>query len=83
MKARFISNVSNARLLRNRIDKGEGFKTEYVIERVIYLSKREFIPFRERLLKMSQILPCIKMICLLMKTTLGIFLCFAVSSATS
>lgn len=49
MKARFICNVSNARLLRNRIDKCEGFETEYVVERVVYLSKREFIPFRERL----------------------------------
>lgn len=50
MKARFICNVSNARLLRNRIDKYEGFEAEYVIERVVYLSKREFIPFRENLL---------------------------------
>lgn len=49
MKARFICNVSNARLLRNRIDKCEGFESEYVVERVVYLSKREFIPFRERL----------------------------------
>lgn len=51
MKTRFICNVSNARLLRNRIDKGEGFEAEYVVERVVYLSKREFIPFRERLLE--------------------------------
>ena len=51
MKTRFICNVSNARLLRNRIDKCEGFETEYVVERVVYLSKREFIPFRERLLE--------------------------------
>lgn len=50
MKTRFISNVSNARLLRNKIDKCEGFEAEYVIERVVYLSKREFIPFRENLL---------------------------------
>ena len=50
MKTRFICNVSNARLLRNRIDKHEGFEAEYVIERVVYLSKREFIPFRESLL---------------------------------
>jgi len=50
MKTRFIYNVSNARLLRNRIDKCEGFEAEYVIERVVYLSKREFIPFRENLL---------------------------------
>ena len=51
MKTRFICNVSNSRLLRNRIDKGEGFEAEYVVERVVYLSKREFIPFRERLLE--------------------------------
>ncbi len=51
MKARFICNVSNARLLRNRIDKGEGVKAEYVVERGVYLLKREFIPFRERLLE--------------------------------
>ena len=51
MKTRFICNVSNARLLRNRIDKGEGFEAEYIVERVVYLSKREFIPFRERLLE--------------------------------
>lgn len=50
MKTRFICNISNARLLRNRIDKCEGFEAEYVIERVVYLSKREFIPFRENLL---------------------------------
>ena len=50
MKAKFIDNVPNARLLRNRIDKCEGFEAEYVIERVVYLSKREFIPFRENLL---------------------------------
>lgn len=49
MKARFICNVSNARLLRNRIYNGEGFETEYVVERVVYLSRREFIPFREHL----------------------------------
>ncbi len=51
MKTRFICNVSNARLLRNRIDKCERFEAEYVVERVVYLSKREFIPFRERLLE--------------------------------
>ena len=43
MKTRFICNVCNARLLRNRIDKYEGFEAEYVVERVVYLSKREFI----------------------------------------
>ncbi len=34
MKTKFICNVSNARLLRNRIDNGEGLKVEYVVERV-------------------------------------------------
>lgn len=51
MKVRFICNVSNVRLLRNRIDKGEGFEIEYVVERVVCLSKREFIPFSEKLLE--------------------------------
>ena len=51
MKTRFICNVSNARLLRNRIDKGEDFVAKYMVERVVYLSKRELIPFRERLLE--------------------------------
>lgn len=51
MKARFVCNVSNARLLRNRIDKDEGFEVEYVIDRVVLLSKREFIPFREHLME--------------------------------
>lgn len=51
MKTRFICNVSNARLLRNKIDKGEEIEAEYVVERVVYLLKREFIPFRERLLE--------------------------------
>lgn len=50
MRAHFLCDVPNARLLRNRLDKGEGFEAEYIVERVIYLSKREFIPFRERLL---------------------------------
>ncbi len=50
MKDRFICNVSNAMLLRNRIDKCEGFEAEYVVERVVCPSKREFIPFREHLM---------------------------------
>ena len=49
MKARFLCNVSNARLLRNRIDNDEGFEAKYVVERVVYLPRREFIPFREHL----------------------------------
>ena len=44
-------NVSNARLLINRIDKDEGLEAECVVEQIVYLSKREFIPFRERLLE--------------------------------
>ena len=51
MKARFVCNVSNARLARNRIDQSEGFEAEYTVERVIYLSKYFFIPFREHLLE--------------------------------
>lgn len=60
MKARFVCNVSNARLARNRIDQGEGFEAKYVIERVVYLSRREFIPFRERLLEDDPILQSTK-----------------------
>lgn len=51
MNAKFLSNISNARLLRNRLDKCEGLDVEYVIERVVYLSKRDFIPFREHLME--------------------------------
>lgn len=49
MKARFICNIPNTRLLRNRIDNGEGVEAEYVVERVLYLPRREFILFREHL----------------------------------
>ena len=51
MKARFVCNVSNARLARNRIDQCEGFEAEYVVERVIYLQGDYFISFRSRLLE--------------------------------
>ena len=51
MKARFVCNVANARLARNRIDQCEGVEAEYIVERVIYLSKYFFIPFREHLLE--------------------------------
>lgn len=51
MKARFVCNVSNARLARNRIDQYEGFETEYIVERVIYLQGDYFISFRSRLLE--------------------------------
>ena len=51
MKARFVCNVSNARLARNRIDQGEGFNAKYVVERVIYLAKYPFLHLREYLLE--------------------------------
>ena len=51
MKARFVCNVSNARLVRNRIDNGERFETEYIVERVVYLARNSFIYFREHLLE--------------------------------
>lgn len=38
-------------MLRNRIYKCEGFEAEYVVERVVYLSRRGFIPFSEKLLE--------------------------------
>lgn len=43
MKARFVCNVSNARLARNKINRSEGFVAKYVVERVIYLAKDYFI----------------------------------------
>lgn len=51
MKVRFVCNVPNARLARNRIDKLEGFEAEYTVERVIYLQGDYFISFRSRLLE--------------------------------
>ena len=51
MKARFVCNVSNARLARNRIDQCEGFEAKYIVERVIYLQADYFISFRSRLLE--------------------------------
>ena len=51
MKARFVCNVSNARLARNRIDQREGFETKYTVERVIYLAKYPFLHLREYLLE--------------------------------
>ena len=38
MKARFVCNVSNAILSRNRIDKCERFEAKYIVEWVIYLA---------------------------------------------
>ena len=60
MKARFLCDIPNARLLRNKLDRGKGFECEYVIERVVYLSKREFIPFREHLLEPTPFVSCHK-----------------------
>lgn len=51
MKARFVCNVSNARLARNRIDQCEGFEVKFKVERVIYLQGDYFISFRSRLLE--------------------------------
>ena len=50
MKARFICKMSDARLVRNAIDRKEGVIHEYVVERTIYLSKEKFIRFRCHLL---------------------------------
>lgn len=60
METRFICIVSNARLLRNKLDRGEGLTAEYVIERVVYLSKRDFIPFREHLMEETPFVSCHK-----------------------
>lgn len=51
MKARFIKDMPNARLVRNKADMKKGKLVEYVIERSIYLGKQFFIPFREHLLE--------------------------------
>lgn len=51
MKARFVCNVSNARLARNKIDKCDGFEDKYVVARVIYLAKYPFLHLREYLLE--------------------------------
>lgn len=51
MKARFVYDISNAGLARNRIDQREGFETKYTVERVIYLQGDYFISFRSKLLE--------------------------------
>ena len=51
MKARFVCNVANARLVRNKIEQYEGFEADYIIERTIYLSSEKFIHFRNHLLE--------------------------------
>ena len=48
MKARFICDISNARLTRNRMEQCEGFVFKYVVERVVYIA-RDY--FREHLLE--------------------------------
>lgn len=50
MKARFVCKMSDARLVRNAIDRKEGQVHEYIVERTIYLSKEKFIHFRSHLL---------------------------------
>ena len=49
MKARFIENVSNARLLRNRLDEGLGVERQYFIERSVVLKHHNFMYFRDHL----------------------------------
>lgn len=49
MKARFIENVPNARILRNKLDLGKGVVHKYFIERAILLRHHHFINFREHL----------------------------------
>ena len=50
MKARFVCKMSDARFVRNAIDRKEGRMHEYIVERTIYLSKEKFIHFRSHLL---------------------------------
>jgi len=49
MKARFISGVPNARILRNRLDIGDGIEHAYFIQRAVLLKYHHFINFREHL----------------------------------
>ena len=49
MKAKFIENVSNARLLRNRLDEGLGVERQYFIERSVVLKHHNFMYFRDHL----------------------------------
>ena len=51
VKARFVYKKTDARLVRNVIDRGEGQRAEYVVERTIYLPKEKFIHFRSHLLE--------------------------------
>lgn len=49
MKTRFIENVPNARILRNKLDLGKGVVHKYFIERAILLKQHYFINFKEHL----------------------------------
>lgn len=49
METRFIENVPNARILRNKLDFGIGILHKYFIERSILLKHHHFINFREHL----------------------------------
>lgn len=49
MRARFIDNVPNARLLRNRLDEGLGVERQYFIERSVVLKHHNFMYFRDHL----------------------------------
>ena len=49
MKAKFIENVTNARILRNKLDLGEGIEHECFIQRAVLLEHEHFINFREHL----------------------------------
>ena len=49
MKAKFIDNIPNARLLRNRLDEGLGVERQYFIERSVVLKHHNFMYFRDHL----------------------------------
>ncbi len=51
VKARFVYKKTDARLVRNAIDRKEGQIHEYVVERTIFLPKEKFIHFRRHLLE--------------------------------
>lgn len=49
MEAKFIKDIPNARILRNKLDFGKGVVHKYFIERAILLKHPHFINFREHL----------------------------------
>lgn len=49
MKTKFIANTPNARILRNKLDRGEGIEKNCFIERCVLLKHHNFIYFREHL----------------------------------